>query len=80
MAENEAPIDLFEKVDFDAWNEPDWALFRELHGDDVLSPCSARRPRESTHTSPHVRPTSPLCPSPRFWNIPSGWLPGTGPA
>jgi len=35
VAENEAPIDLFEKVDFEAWNGPDWSLFRKLHSDDV---------------------------------------------
>jgi hypothetical protein len=36
VAEDEAPIDLFEKVDFEAWNGPDWDLFRKLHSDDVF--------------------------------------------
>jgi hypothetical protein len=36
VAESEAPIDLFEKVDFEAWNGPDWPLFRHLHSDDVF--------------------------------------------
>jgi hypothetical protein len=35
VAENEEPIDLFEKVDFEAWNGPDWDLLRKLHSDDV---------------------------------------------
>ena len=30
------PIDLFERVDFEAWNGPDWDLFRKLHTDDVI--------------------------------------------
>jgi hypothetical protein len=30
------PIDLFERVDFEAWNGPDWELFRKLHTDDVI--------------------------------------------
>jgi hypothetical protein len=34
--QDEAPIDLFEKVDFEAWNGPDWDLFRKLHTDDVI--------------------------------------------
>jgi hypothetical protein len=34
--QDEAPIDLFEKVDFEAWNGPDWDLFRHLHTDDVI--------------------------------------------
>ena len=36
MADNEAPIDLFEKVDFEAWNGLDWDLFRKLHSSDVF--------------------------------------------
>jgi hypothetical protein len=28
--QDEAPIELFEKVDFEAWNGPDWDLFRQL--------------------------------------------------
>jgi hypothetical protein len=31
----EAPIELFEKVDFVAWNGPDWDVFRHLHTEDV---------------------------------------------
>ena len=34
--QEDKPIDLFEKVDFEAWNGPDWDLFRKLHTDDVI--------------------------------------------
>ena len=34
--DNQAPIDLFERVDFEAWNGPNWDLFRQLHTDDVI--------------------------------------------
>jgi hypothetical protein len=34
-ADPEAPIELFETVDFVAWNGPDWDVFRHLHTDDV---------------------------------------------
>lgn len=32
----ERNLDLFEKLDFEAWNKRDWDLFRQLHGKDVI--------------------------------------------
>lgn len=34
--EEERNIELFDRVDFEAWNGPDWDLFRQLHTDDVF--------------------------------------------
>jgi hypothetical protein len=31
----EQNLALFDRVDFEAWNNRDWDLFRQLHGDDV---------------------------------------------
>lgn len=29
-------LHLFDKLDFEGWNGPDWELFRSLHTDDVI--------------------------------------------
>ena len=34
-AEAEQNLALFDRLDFEAWNNRDWDLFRQLHGDDV---------------------------------------------
>jgi hypothetical protein len=31
-----ANLERFDKLDFDAWNNRNWTLFREIHGPDVL--------------------------------------------
>ena len=31
----EQNLALFDRLEFEAWNNPDWDLFRHLHGDDV---------------------------------------------
>ena len=31
----EANLALFDRLDFEAWNNRDWDLFRQIHGDDV---------------------------------------------
>jgi len=28
-------VDLYDRLDFEAWNRKDWELFRQLHADDV---------------------------------------------
>jgi hypothetical protein len=32
----ESNLALFERLDFEAWNKRDWALFRQLHGKNVI--------------------------------------------
>jgi hypothetical protein len=34
--EERANLERFDKLDFDAWNNRNWTLFREIHGPDVL--------------------------------------------
>jgi hypothetical protein len=34
--EEKANLDRFDKLDFEAWNNRNWTLFREIHGPDVL--------------------------------------------
>jgi ketosteroid isomerase-like protein len=34
--QEEQNIERFDRVDFEAWNGPDWDLFRQLHTDDVF--------------------------------------------
>ena len=29
-------MNVFDKLDFEAWNKRNWTLFREMHGPDVL--------------------------------------------
>ena len=35
-SEEKANLDRFDKLDFEAWNNRNWTLFREIHGPDVL--------------------------------------------
>lgn len=39
----EQHIDLFDKLDFEAWNGPDWELFRHLHTHDVVVEMMGQR-------------------------------------
>lgn len=34
--EEKANLERFDKLDFEAWNNRNWTLFREIHGPDVL--------------------------------------------
>jgi hypothetical protein len=34
--EEQANLDRFDRLDFEAWNNRNWTLFEELHGPDVL--------------------------------------------
>ena len=34
--EEKANLEQFDKLDFEAWNNRNWTLFREIHGPDVL--------------------------------------------
>jgi len=36
-------IELFDKLDFDGWNGPDWQLFSQLHTDDVTVEMMGQR-------------------------------------
>jgi hypothetical protein len=36
-------IELMDKLDFEAWNGPDWQLFRQLHTDDVTAELMGQR-------------------------------------
>ena len=36
-------IELMDKLDFEAWNGPDWQLFRHLHTDDVTAELMGQR-------------------------------------
>lgn len=36
-------IELFGKLDFEAWNGPDWDLFRDLHTNDVVVEMMGQR-------------------------------------
>jgi hypothetical protein len=35
-SEEKANLERFDKLDFEAWNNRNWTLFREIHGPDVL--------------------------------------------
>ncbi len=39
----ETHLSLFERLDFEGWNGPDWDLFRELHTDDVIVEMMGQR-------------------------------------
>src|ERR1700681_4033980 len=69
--QDEAPIDLFEKVDFEAWNGPDWDLFRKLHTDDVIVDMFGDHPEG---IDAHVK----ACQAHQSWNPPSAWPRATG--
>src|SRR3954453_15751927 len=43
LSQEEEHLRLFDRVDFEAWNGPDWDLFRELHTDDVIVEMSGQR-------------------------------------
>ncbi len=41
--QEEQNLELFDRVDFEAWNGPDWDLFRQLHTEDVFVDMSGQQ-------------------------------------
>src|SRR4051794_26371972 len=43
MTSEEQNLEAFDRVDFEAWNGPDWDVFRQLHTNDVIVEMTGMR-------------------------------------